>query len=62
MSNKEIETIIEKYLPVCEGYPVKVIEAINYAFKAGGKRLRPALMNICFDLYRNMILYIFYLK
>ena len=50
---KEIEAIIEKYLPACEGYPVKVIEAMNYAFKAGGKRLRPALMNICFDLYAD---------
>lgn len=48
---KETEKIIVKYLPDCMGYPVKVIEAMNYAFMAGGKRLRPALMNICYDLF-----------
>ncbi len=40
----EIETILKKYLPVEEGYQKTVIEAMNYSMLAGGKRLRPMLM------------------
>ena len=35
---------ILKYLPEEEGYQKQVIEAMNYSFLAGGKRLRPMLM------------------
>ena len=38
------ENIIVKYLPEASGYASKVIEASNYSFLAGGKRLRPLLM------------------
>lgn len=41
---EQIETIIKKYLPKEEGYQKQVIEAMNYSFLAGGKRLRPMLM------------------
>lgn len=52
-SAKDIEAIIIPYLAKEEGYPVRVIEAMNYAFLAGGKRLRPMLMRLCYDLYRE---------
>lgn len=50
-SAKDIEDIIYKYLPGEEGYQIRVIEAMNYAFKAGGKRLRPLMMRLCFDMF-----------
>ncbi len=50
-SAKDIEDIIYKYLPAEEGYQKPVIEAMNYSFKAGGKRLRPMLMKLCYDMF-----------
>lgn len=41
---KEINEILEKYLPAEEGMQKTVIEAMNYSVRAGGKRLRPMLM------------------
>lgn len=40
----QIETVIGKYLPKEEGYQKTVIEAMNYSILAGGKRLRPMLL------------------
>ena len=40
----QIEEILKKYLPAEEGWQKTVIEAMNYSFTAGGKRLRPMLM------------------
>lgn len=40
----EIEKVITAYLPKEEGYQKTVMEAMNYSFLAGGKRLRPMLM------------------
>ena len=40
----EIEAIIDSYLPEIEGYQKTVIDAMHYTIKAGGKRLRPMLM------------------
>ena len=50
-SAKDIEKTIYAYLPAEEGYAKRVIEAMNYAFKAGGKRLRPMMMKLCFDMF-----------
>lgn len=47
----DIENIIYQYLPLEEGYAKPVLEAMNYAFMAGGKRLRPMLMKLCYDMY-----------
>lgn len=47
----EIETIIEKYLPAEEGYQKTVLEAMNYSIHAGGKRLRPMLMQETYRLF-----------
>lgn len=40
----QIEAIIKRYLPEENGYQKTVIEAMNYSILAGGKRLRPMLM------------------
>ena len=40
----QVEAIITKYLPKESGYQKTVMEAMNYSFLAGGKRLRPMLM------------------
>lgn len=48
---KEIEAIIVKYLPKEEGYQKTVIEAMNYSILAGGKRLRPMLMQETYRLF-----------
>ncbi len=40
----EIEEIIYAYLPPVEGQQKTVMAAMDYTYKAGGKRLRPMLM------------------
>lgn len=41
---REIEQILAGYLPAAEGYQQIIMEAMNYSFLSGGKRLRPMLM------------------
>ncbi len=52
-STQDIENIIYRFLPKEEGYQKTVIEAMNYAVKAGGKRLRPMMMKLCFDMFNS---------
>lgn len=52
-SAQDIENIIYNYLPEEEGYQKDVIVAMNYAFKAGGKRLRPMIMKLCYDMFSH---------
>lgn len=52
-SAQDIENIIYNYLPEEEGYQKDVIIAMNYAFKAGGKRLRPMIMKLCYDMFSH---------
>ena len=40
----ETEEIVKRYLPAPEGFQRRVLEAMDYAVSAGGKRLRPLLM------------------
>ncbi|MCI8993229.1 MAG: polyprenyl synthetase family protein [Eubacterium sp.] len=40
----EVEEMISRYLPAEDGFQKTVMEAMNYSFLAGGKRLRPMLM------------------
>ena len=47
----EAEQIISSYLPEENGYQKTVIEAMNYSFLAGGKRLRPILMLETYRLF-----------
>ena len=39
-----IEKLLVKYLPKAEGYQSQIMEAMEYSVMAGGKRLRPMLM------------------
>lgn len=48
---EHIESVIRKYLPEEEGYQKTVLEAMNYSVLAGGKRLRPMLMEESFRLF-----------
>lgn len=47
----EIEAVIAEYLPGEAGYQRTVVEAMNYSIRAGGKRLRPMLMQ---ETYRML--------
>ncbi len=46
-----IEAILMKYLPKEEGWQKSVIEAMNYSVMAGGKRLRPMLMQETYQMF-----------
>jgi geranylgeranyl diphosphate synthase type II len=48
---EEINRIIERYLPAEEGYQKTVFEAMNYSIRAGGKRIRPMLMQETFRMF-----------
>lgn len=48
---EEIERIIKKYLPKREGYQSQIMEAMEYSVLAGGKRLRPMLLQETFRLF-----------
>ncbi len=48
---QQIEQLLKEYLPAEEGYQKTVLEAMNYSLMAGGKRLRPMLMQETFDLF-----------
>lgn len=44
------EAVLKKYMPKESGYQKQVMEAMNYSVLAGGKRLRPILMEESFLL------------
>ena len=46
-----IESILKEYLPKEEGWQKTVIAAMNYSVLAGGKRLRPMLMEETYRLF-----------
>lgn len=48
---KQIEAIIERYLPSPEGRQKEIMEAMAYSITAGGKRLRPMMMMETFRLF-----------
>lgn len=48
---RNIEEILNRYLPKEEGYQKTVIEAMNYSIMAGGKRLRPLLMEETYSMF-----------
>ncbi|MEH2952200.1 farnesyl diphosphate synthase [Candidatus Merdisoma sp. JLR.KK011] len=47
----EIEEILKKYLPEETGFQKTVLEAMNYSVTAGGKRLRPMLMQETYRMF-----------
>lgn len=48
---EEIDLLVERYLPPVEGRQSTVIEAMDYSVRAGGKRLRPMLMEETYRLF-----------
>lgn len=48
---QEVQQIVEAYLPSVEGYQRTVLEAMDYSVRAGGKRLRPMLMEETYRLF-----------
>ncbi|MCR5291721.1 MAG: polyprenyl synthetase family protein, partial [Eubacterium sp.] len=46
-----IESVIEGSLPDEEGHAKPVIEAMNYAVRGGGKRIRPLLMYLTYKSF-----------
>ena len=48
---EEVQQIVENYLPPVEGYQSTVLEAMDYSVRAGGKRLRPLLMEETYRLF-----------
>ena len=48
---KAIEEVIKSYLPEESGYQKTVLSAMNYSILAGGKRLRPMLMQETYHLF-----------
>lgn len=47
----EIERLLREYLPVQSGYQKIIMEAMEYSLMAGGKRLRPMMMQEVFRLF-----------
>lgn len=47
----ETEAVIRKFLPEESGYQKLVLEAMNYSILAGGKRLRPMLLQESYRLF-----------
>lgn len=47
----EAEEIVRSYLPKEEGYQKTVLSAMNYSVLAGGKRLRPLLMQETYKMF-----------
>lgn len=48
---ENIEHLLREYLPVQEGYQKVIMEAMEYSLMAGGKRLRPMMMQEVFQLF-----------
>lgn len=48
---EEIEKILQQYLPKQQGYQKLIMEAMTYSLLAGGKRLRPMLMQETYQLF-----------
>ena len=46
-----IEEIIRQYLPKEEGFQKTIFEAMNYSILAGGKRLRPMIMEETYHMF-----------
>ncbi|WP_432628278.1 polyprenyl synthetase family protein [Brotaphodocola sp.] len=47
----EVEAVVESFLPEETGHQKTIFEAMNYSVRAGGKRLRPMLMEETYRLF-----------
>ena len=50
---QKIEAVLQQYLPVQKGYQSSIMEAMAYSLLAGGKRLRPMLMQETYRLFNG---------
>lgn len=48
---EEVQEILYQYLPEETGYQKTLLQAMNYSMQAGGKRLRPLLMQETYRLF-----------
>lgn len=48
---RQVEAVVEQYLPEEAGHQKTIFEAMNYSVRAGGKRLRPMLMQEMYRLF-----------
>ncbi|MCM1498107.1 MAG: polyprenyl synthetase family protein [Clostridium sp.] len=48
---KAVETVIMRYMPREASYQKTVVDAMQYTISAGGKRIRPLLMNCTYELF-----------
>jgi geranylgeranyl diphosphate synthase type II len=48
---EQVNRMLETYLPAEEGYQKTIFEAMNYSIRAGGKRIRPILMQETFRMF-----------
>ncbi len=51
LRTSQVEAVIERYLPEETGHQKTIFEAMNYSVRAGGKRLRPMLMQETYRLF-----------
>lgn len=49
----QVNEILEKYLPEECGFQETVLKAMNYSMRAGGKRLRPLLMQETYRMFKG---------
>ncbi len=48
---QEVEAVVKRFLPEETGHQKTIFEAMNYSVNAGGKRLRPMLMEETYKLF-----------
>ena len=53
---KEVEALIEAYLPQEKGDQKTILEAMNYSVRAGGKRFPPLFMQVTCRLFTGTVL------
>lgn len=47
---EQAEQAVSGYLPEEKGYQKTIFEAVNYSVKAGGKRIRPVIMQAAYEM------------
>ena len=50
---QKIEAVLQQYLPMQKGHQASIMEAMAYSLLAGGKRLRPMLMQETYRLFNG---------
>lgn len=51
---KHVEEVLENYLPKMDCLQNKIFEAMNYSLMAGGKRIRPILMEEAYKMFSTV--------